>query len=269
VILMKNTDKGRSGQLTVSLSKPLEDTWGWSVGYTYTDATEVNPLTSSRAISNWSNIGVFDPNSDEAATSNYEIKDRIIASLQFRKAFFGDYNTTVSAFYEGRSGTPHSWRYLNDMNGDGYTNDLLYVPNGPGDVLFSGGATMETAFFDWLERNPDLARYRGQVAERNGSRNPWVNNIDIRISQELPGFFKGHKSEIWLDIMNVGNLINKDWGHIEYQSPYSDMRAVRFIGLDQATGKYVYNFDESAVYKRFLTDVESRWSLQLGYRYKF
>lgn len=269
VILMKNTDKGRSSQLTVSLSKPLEDTWGWMVGYTYTNATEVNPLTSSRAISNWSNIGVFDPNADEAATSNYEIRDRFIASLQFRKAFFGDYNTTVSAFYEGRSGTPHSWRYLNDMNGDGYTNDLLYVPSGPGDVLFSGGAAMETAFFDWLERNPDLARYRGQVAERNGSRNPWVNTVDIRISQELPGFFKGHKSEIWLDIMNVGNLINKDWGHIEYQSPYSDMRAVRFVGLDQATGKYVYNFDENAVYKRFLTDLESRWSLQLGYRYKF
>ena len=46
-------------------------------------------------------------------------------------------------------------------------------------------------------------------------------------------------------------------------------RAVRFVGLDQATGKYVYNFDESQVYKRFLTDPESRWSLQVGFRYSF
>lgn len=269
VILLKNTDKGRSSQFTVSLSKPLEDTWGWMVGYTYTDATEVNPLTSSRAISNWQNIGVFDPNDDVASTSNYEIKDRVTASLTFRKAFFGNYNTTITAFYEGRSGTPYSWRYLNDMNGDGYTNDLLYVPAGLGDVLFSGGAAMETSFFDWLKKNPELLGYQGRVAPRNSSRNPWVNNFDVRISQELPGFFKGHKSEIWLDIMNVGNLLNKDWGHIAYQSPYSDMRAVEFVGVDKATGKYVYNFDESKVYKRFLTDPESRWSLQVGFRYKF
>lgn len=269
VVLMKNTDKGRTAQFTVGLDKPLVDTWGWSLFYTYTNATEVNPLTSSRAISNWSNKAIFDPNEDVAATSNYEIRDRIVGTLSFRKAFFGDNDTTFSVFYEGRSGTPVSWRYLNDMNGDGYTNDLLYVPSGPGDVLFTGGAAMEASFFDWLSRNPSLARYSGDVAERNSDRNPWVNNFDVRISQELPGFFNGHKSEIWLDVMNIGNLINKDWGQIPYQTPYSDMRAVRFVGLDQATGKYVYNFDESQVYKRFLTDPESRWSLQVGFRYSF
>src|SRR5690606_1779897 len=261
VILMRNADGGRSAQFTVGLDKPLIDTWGWSLHYTYTDSTEINPLTSSRAISNWSNKGVFDPNDDAAATSNYEIKDRILATLQFRKAFFGDYNTIFSAIYEGRSGTPHGWRYLNDMNGDGYSNDLLYVPSDNGDVLFTGGAAMESAFFEWLNDTPDLARYRGGVAPRNSSRNPFVNNVDIRITQELPGFFEGHKSEIWLDVMNVGNLINKDWGRIAYQSPYSDMRAVRFVGVDEATGKYIYNFDRGQVYQRYLTDLESRWSV--------
>ena len=64
-------------------------------------------------------------------------------------------------------------------------------------------------------------------------------------------------------------MLNKDWGHIAYQSPYSDMRAVDFVGVDKDTGKYIYNFDESRVYKRFLTDLESRWSLQVGFRYKF
>jgi outer membrane receptor for ferrienterochelin and colicin len=269
VILMKNTDEGRSAQFTVGLDKPLIDSWGWSLAYTYTNATEVNPLTSSRAISNWSNKAVFDPNEAVAATSNYEIRDRFLGTVSFRKAFFGDNDTVFSLIYEGRSGTPVSWRYLNDMNGDGYTNDLLYVPGGPGDVLFTGGAEMEASFFDWLSRNPNLARYSGRVVERNSDRNPWVNNFDVRISQQLPGFFNGHKSEIWVDLMNVGNLINKDWGQIPYQSPYSDMRAVRFIGLDEATGKYVYNFDEAAVYKRFLTDPESRWSVQVGFRYSF
>lgn len=269
VILMKNTDKGRSTQLTVGLNKPLTEAWGWSLYYTYTDATEVSPLTSSRAISNWSNKAVFHPNEDVAATSNYEIQDRISGTLTFRKAFFGDNDTTFSLVYEGRSGTPHSWRYLNDMNGDSYTNDLLYIPNGPGDVIFTGGAAMEQAFFEWLNDNPELLRYAGRTTPRNGFRNPWVNNFDLRISQKLPGFFKGHKSEIWLDVMNVGNLINEDWGRITYQSPYSDMRAVQFAGVDQATGKYKYNFNPNSVWNPAITDFESRWSLQLGVRYEF
>ena len=157
------------------------------------------------------------------------------------------------------------------MNGDGYVNDLLYVPNGFGDVLFSGGATMEQAFFDWLSENPDLKRYAGGPAERNGSRNGWVNTFDLRISQELPGFFDGHKSEIWLDVMNVGNLLNKDWGRIEEQSPFSDLRAVNFVGIDQASGKYIYDFNRSRVWSPALYDNkgQSRWALQLGFRYKF
>ncbi|WP_448243440.1 TonB-dependent receptor [Pseudoxanthomonas mexicana] len=276
VLLMKNTDNGRSAQLTVGLSKPLVDTWGWSLNYTYTNATEVSPLTSSRAISNWSNKAVFDPNSDEAATSNYEIRDRITGSVQFRKAFFGDYNTIFSVFYEGRSGAPHSWRYVNDMNGDGYTNDLLYIPEAAGDVIFTGGAAMEAAFFEWVTAN-GLEGYRGDVVERNSQRNSWVNQFDLRVSQELPGFFKGHKSEIWLDVMNVGNLINKDWGRIQYNSGYSDRGAVFFQGVDPATGKYVYNFNAdpvsssnpNGVTSEAWTDWESRWSLQLGFRYKF
>ncbi|KAF1686157.1 Oar protein [Pseudoxanthomonas broegbernensis] len=269
VVLMTNTGNGRSTQFTVGLNKPLVQDWAWSLHYTYTDATEVSPLTSSRAISNWSNKAVFDPNSDVAATSNYEIKDRITGSLTFRKAFFGDYDTTFSAFYEGRSGVPHSWRYRNDMNGDGYSNDLLYVPGGPGDVIFSGGVAMEQAFFEWLGRHPDLARYRGGVAARNGSRNPWVNSLDIRVSQELPGFFRGHKSEIWLDVLNVGNLIDKNWGRIDYASPYGDRTVVDFVGVDQATGKYVYNFNPDSISAIPVTDWESRWSVQVGFRYKF
>ncbi|WP_407354404.1 carboxypeptidase regulatory-like domain-containing protein [Luteimonas sp. R10] len=271
VILMKNTDKGSSQQFTFSLSRPLIENWAWSLGYTYTRATEVSPLTSSRAISNWSNKAIFDPNEDVAARSNYEIRDRVIGTVTFEKAFFGDYKTNFTVLYEGRSGRPYSWRFLNDMNGDGYTNDLLYVPNGPGDVLFSGGAAMEQAFFEWLSENPELQSHAGGPAARNGSRNDWVNTFDLRISQELPGFFDGHKSEIWLDVMNVGNLLNKDWGQIYDQSPYSDLRAVNFVGIDEATGKYVYNFDRDRVWEPGLYDDtgQSRWALQLGFRYKF
>jgi len=278
VILLRNTDKGSGQQFTFSFNKPLINNWAWSLGYTYTRGTDVSPLTSSRAISNWNSRAIFDPNENVASRSSYEIRDRVIGTLTFDKAFFGDYKTNFTVFYEGRSGRPHSWRFMNDMNGDGYVNDLLYVPSGPGDVLFGRrnddgvfvqDAAMEQAFFDFLAAHPDLQRYAGGVAERNASRNGWINTFDIRISQELPGFFSGHKSEIWLDVMNVGNLINKDWGRIVEQSPFSDLRTVNFVGLDEETGKYMYNFNgawEPALYDN---EGQSRWALQLGFRYKF
>ena len=275
VILLKNTGKGESQQLTVSLSRPMQENWSWMVGYTYTHSTEVSPLTSSRAISNWNGRMIYDPNEEVAARSNYEIRDRLSGVLTWQKAFFGDYKTTASLFYEGRSGKPYSWGYRNDANGDGYTNDLFYVPSGPGDVIFTGGAAMEQAFFEWLDKNPDLSRYGGRVVPRNSGTSKWVNNFDIRLSQELPGFFKGHKSELWLDIINVGNLIDKDWGEV-YEVGFPLNRGVAlFQGVDAATGKYRYNFDPNLVTAEGLYDNQdqtkgiSRWQLQLGFRYKF
>lgn len=278
VLLLDTTDKGRTRQFTASLSKPFSEgsDWSWTLGYTYTDAKEVSALTSSTATSGWNNNYVFQANDDALSTSRYEIKDRISGALNWKHKFFGDYETRVGLFYEGRSGRPYSWVYSNDMNGDSRSyNDLFYVPSGPGDVIFSGGEAMEQSFFEWLSRNPELQRYAGGVAPQNSGRASWVNTFDIRITQELPGFFKGHKSEIWLDIFNVGNLLNKDWGEIYDYGFYADQGVARFVGVDQTTGKYIYNFTNptSASYANadadgFNTGV-SQWSLQLGFRYKF
>ena len=281
VILLKNTDKGSSQQFTASLTKPLVENWSWMAGYTYTRATEVSPLTSSRAISNWNGRMVFDPNEEVAARSNYEIRDRFSAALTWQKAFFGDHKTTASVFYEGRTGKPYSWAFSNDANGDGYINDLFYVPAGPGDVQFVGGPAMEQAFFDWLAENPELQAYAGSVVPRNGSRSKWINTFDVRFSQELPGFFNGHKSEIWLDVINIGNLINKDWGQV-YEVGFPLRRGVaQYRGMNPATGKYIYNFvnapgtSANTVGAIDLYDNQdqtkgiSRWQLQLGFRYKF
>ena len=271
VTVARPTSKGRGEQLTVSLAKPKIETWSWSLAYTFTSSEEVNPLTSSQAISNWANSYRLNHNENVSANSIYAIRDRFSATLGWEKKFFGDYKTSVAAFYEGRSGRPFSYSFVNDANGDGRTNDLLYVPTGPGDVIFTGGAAMESAFFEYLGRNPQLARFAGDSATPNSGRSPFVNNIDIRVSQELPGFFEGHKSEIWIDILNFGNLLNKDWGRIEEVGfPYGK-GIVTYAGIDQATGKYRYNFNEANIRDLTLRDRigESRWALQVGFRYKF
>jgi hypothetical protein len=203
--------------------------------------------------------------------------------LNWRHSFFGDYKTEIGLVYEGRSGRPFSYVYFNDVNGDNRTaNDLFYVPSGPGDVLFgtlsSAGVfianpAMETAFFEWLNEHPELSRYKGSTTPQNAGRADWVNTFDVRFSQELPGFFKGHKSEIWMDIQNVGNLINKDWGHIYDYGFFANQRVLSSPGI--YNGQYVYTFTNpdaptvaNADADGFNTGV-SQWSVQLGFRYKF
>lgn len=283
IYLIDNTDKGKTSQFTVSLTKPFSESsdWSWTLGYTYTHATEVGPLTSSTASSGWAYQYAFDVNSNTETTSRYEIKDRISGSLDWKHKFFGDYETRIGLVYEGRSGRPFSYVFANDFNGDGRTyNDLFYVPNG--DVLFgsvsSAGrftpdAAMAANFNAWLAAHPELAKYAGSYAPANGFRSGFVNTFDVRISQELPGFYKGHKSQIWLDIQNVGNLINKDWGHIVDYGFYADASVARLAGI--YNGQYVYNYTGTSQPTAANSDADgfnvgvSQWSLQVGFRYQF
>ena len=277
-IVIRNTDKGSARQLTVALSKPMVENWGWMVGYTHTDATEFSPATSSQNSSNWNNTLVFNTNQPVGYDSRYAIRDRFTAALTWQADLFGDNTTSVGVFYEGRSGRPFSYIYYNDVNGDSAsTNDLFYVPNGPGDVLWTGGAEMEQAFFDWMaESAPELYRYQGQVAPANAFRAQWTNTFDVRVSQEIPAFFDGHKAEIALDIMNFGNLLNKDWGQINDYGFYSTRRVANYAGVDPETGKYIYNFtgrtDNEQIQEVNGDNINtgvSRWSAMLTFRYKF
>lgn len=279
VMVAHNTSKGDAKALTLSLSKPMnsESHWAWTAGYTFTDATQVSPMASSQNTSNWNGTTVFQVNENVASTSRYAIRDRITGMLTYSNTFFGDNRTTVGLFYEGRSGLPFSYIYYNDINGDGaLTNDLFYVPTGRGDVLFTGGAAMEDSFFAWLEQHPDLARYAGQVVPANSGRAGFVNNFDLRLSQQVPAFFEGHKAELTLDVMNVGNLLNKKWGLIEDYGFYQTMRVANYSGIDPATGKYVYTFsgdtDTPAIQEnnndKGNTGV-SRWSVMATLKYSF
>ncbi|WOB49792.1 TonB-dependent receptor [Xanthomonas hydrangeae] len=268
-LIARPTDKGGSESFTVGLNKPFNGgDWSWGLYYTYTDADEVSGLTSSTSGSQLGNNAVFQANENVASTAAYEVKNSILGTLNWKHAFFGDYETKLGLIYQGRNGRPYSYTFDNDANGDGRLNDLLYIPAGRGDVLF-GSAAEEQAFWSYIEGNEYLAARRGQVAERNGARNSWINQFDLHIEQEIPGFFKDNKASVWLDVMNVGNLLNKKWGRVE-EYGFPGMRGVaEYGGIDAASGKYVYRFntpDQSTVYDdRGI----SRWALQLGFRYQF
>ena len=271
VLLARETSLGGGDALTLSIGKPASAGFGWNLAYTMTNAKEVSPLTSSVSNSNWLNRNIFNPNEVVLQNSNYLVKDRISGNLTWAKAFVGSYKTSVGVFYEGRRGKPYSWTFINDMNGDGVSgNDLMYIPSAPGtgEVEFRGGATEEAKFWDIVNANPALAGAKGGVVGRNNQFAPWVNNFDVRLSQELPAWTRKHRASLTLDILNFGNLLNKKWGRIDEIGFPSNRSFVNYGGIN-AAGKYVYSLGSTEDFVTRQAAGESQWAVQVTLKYEF
>ena len=280
VLVARKTGQGEGNVVTLQLSRPMTKGLGYSMAYTRTDATEVSPLTSSVANSNFNGRSVFNPNEEVASNSSYLVKDRVNASVSWAKKFFGNYNTRFGMFYEGRSGKPFSWTVNNDLNGDGLAgNDLMYVPSafGSGEVVFRGDSASSQAnerrFWDIVDANDALKKAAGGVIGRNTDFAPWTNSVDLRISQEIPGLFARNKAVFSLDFLNFGNMLNKKWGRIDevgFQSNGGQARSfVDYGGLD-ASGKYIYIVrPEVENLNVRQAKGESQWAVQATLKYEF
>ncbi len=283
-INLANTHRGKGDSLALSLKKPFSSDWTGMFAFTWSRTTEVNPGTSSTASSNYGKNYIVNPNEDVASPSNYSIPRRVLASLNWRHSFFGDYATSASILYDGHNAAPYSWTFGNDANGDGLTNDLVYIPE-PGQVEFREGTSPEkiAQFYDYIERNDYLRDHQGGIAGRNGDRAGWINQIDLSFSQEIPGIFKGNKGIVKLDVYNFTNLLNKHWG-IEKRVDFPGGRPLAdYYGVNTATGKYIYdisgsnytdangNYSPRAIptYVNNGDDLAQRWSVLLTVKYTF
>lgn len=281
VLMAAETNGGAGNAVTLSLTSPRKAGLDWQLAYTRTFATEVSPLTSSVANSNFNARSIFNPNEDVAANSAYLVKDRINAAFNWSPTLLaGKYKTTFGLFYEGRSGKPYSWTYRNDINGDGISgNDLMYVPSGPqsGQVVFLGDTATnhpnEDRFWSIVNLEQSLSDAKGGVVKRNDAFSEFVNTFDLRISQEVPGFTAKHKGVFTFDILNVGNLINKNWGRTNEMAFGSSggqtRKFVNYVGIN-SEGKYIYQVAPS-IDDLTLRQVkgESQWALQMTLRYEF
>jgi len=295
VMLLKNTSEGYQANLTGMLQKPLNQGEDFmknldlTLSYTYTKAEDVNSVTSSQAVSQVR----FNPTSDvynpKLATSDFEIKHRVMASASyvvdwadFLNMIPSGYNSTFSFFLESRSGAPYSYTYNGDVNGDGFAeNDLMYVPKNQNEIALVrvSGSTVTAApqsdydaLFSLIKNDDYLNENKGKILPRNGGNLSWVSFIDFRFAQEIPiPELEGNKFEFTLDIMNVANLINKDWG---VSDQLVNGRFLRYRGK-QATSatvhpdKQVFSFDTPYTTPYQKNDSQSRYYIQIGARYTF
>ncbi len=271
VYKLTNSSKGGGKDFTISLRKPMKKNWEASLSVTHSDYTEVSPSTSSTAVSNYNNRAVFNPNEDVDSTSNTNIKDRVVLMATRKFEFIKGYPTTVAAVYEARTGHPYSWVFYGDANGDGFTfNDLLYVPSGENDSRVRWTSTTERDNFFAFARSNGLMKYANGVAPRNSETSPWTQTMDLKFTQKI-SIYKNLSTELYLNVINIGNMLNKKWGLLE-EVPFSYKRAVVGATYDAVLNQYVYTFNTTTLNPVPITardTPESRWQVQAGARISF
>ncbi len=271
VLYLTNSNKGDGQFFTLSLRRPMKNKWAWSAAYTRSSATEVSPMTSSVALSNYTNRAVYNPNEDVASTSNTEIKDRIVLTLTREFEFIPKFKTTVSAIYQGRTGHTYSWVFRGDANGDGITfNDLFYMPSGPDDPKVTWASNTERDNFFTFANANGLMKYAGQTVPRNSETSPWQQTIDLKIVQQIPLYGK-LKGELFCNIINFWNLIDDNWG-LQEEVPFAYRRAIVGAVFNSTTNKWVYVHNANTLDGVPITVNDtpvSRWQAQLGVRLKF
>ena len=150
--------------------------------------------------------------------------------------------------------------------------------NADGSVKYSIAA-QQAAYDQLVSNDPYLRKHKGQYAERNSAVTPWYNRIDMRFLQDFfvkTGSVK-HTLQFSVDVLNLPNLLNKDWGIKQYTALGSATtftnNPLTFKAID-ATGQPTYTlaeFNKQLITTPFQKDIStfSTWGMQLGLRYIF
>jgi len=269
VIYLKNTNEGFQYSLSFSLQRRLPNNGFIQGAYNYGGAQDVNSGSSSQARSNfqYNHIGI-DANRPSLTASNQDIRHRIGIGVSYVLDLLKKHPTTLTVFYNGRSGRAYSSRFYDDENNDGSLyNDLIYVPRSEDEIILTGGTWADLNAY--IEGDEGLSKYRGQIIPRNASYEPWYHRADFRLLQDfsIPGL-EGHKLQFSWDIQNFLNLFNSSWGKYQYVY-YRGDAPMSYGGVDSATGKPKYAFLKTGT-NRYDTDIMlSRWQMQFGIRYIF
>jgi len=186
--VLTNSSKGNESEsLSVSLFKAFDFGLDMRLGYAWTDAKDVNPMTSSVAFSNYTNRTFFDPEEEVLSTSNYNVEHRFTAVLNYTTELFANYETRFSLFAQSNSGTPYS----------------IVLPEFEGQLAYG--------FTPYFEGDVVLV----EPGTRNKQDGSWWTKADLRITQEFPGLTPEHRGSAFIIIDNVTNLLNDDWGVME------------------------------------------------------
>jgi hypothetical protein len=284
---LTNASEGYQYSLTAQLTRNFNNGLSGMLAYTYTEAKDLTANPGSAASSAWSsNTSVYSLNDPGLSWSNFATPHKIIGNVSYRIEYAKNFATTVSVVYQGFNQGRWSYTYATDLNGDGNSSDLMYVPASATEFTFAtyNGMTpqqQQDAFWEYVNRNEYLSSKKGAYVQRYGEVQPWLDRFDVKLLQDIfSSFGTGRKYtlQISLDMLNVGNLINDNWGAYAYNplASYENVRPLRVATRGTATAAPTYTLNatslddfanKSTISKNISTS--STWGMLLGIRLIF
>jgi hypothetical protein len=283
-----NGDDGANyWSITAQLRKHFNFGLNVSASYTHSRARSygdgIGDQVTSAYKTNTYSVGMI--NEHELGYGTYVAPDRLLINLDYRIEYGKHFASRFDLLYEGSqlgfvgsySYSRYSYTFDSCVTGDGGANSLLYIPASrealeKWNFTDSGTYTAEQQkddFWAYIEQDSYLSSRKGKYTERGGAVMPWHHQVDFKFTQQ---FFVNTRSgkrnviEFGVDIQNLPNLLNKDWG------TYKQVNSTSLLKYTAKTDSFQFNKSNNQVltdtYKTY-ESLYSTWRVMFSLRYRF
>lgn len=235
--VLENTNKGYgySASATVNMT-PIPEV-NIMAAYTHTASKEITSMPGSNAESAFTYVPtVAGPNYIDLHNAINVIPDRFIASVTHND-HCGNHFSLIYETWRGSSN--YSYMLSNDMNGDGYAYDAVYIPTDAqvknGDFRFVSDDDRDR-FMAFVHKDKYLSKHQGKYAEAYSVYSPWVHRVDFSYKHDFK--VKAGKTtnilQLGFDIKNLLNLFNSNWGVMKIFNPAisTEAKILKYEGAD-------------------------------------
>lgn len=275
--MLENTSKGYGWSGNVTLNAQPTDWLSLMAAYTHTVSKEITGMPGSAAESAFTYVPTVEgPNNIKLHNSQYVTPDRIIASATAHDKSGNHFSLIYETW---RGGYNYSYMMVNDMNGDGYNYDAIYVPTDKqvNDNEFRFVSEDDkTRFMAYVHKDDYLKNRQGKYAEAYSVYSPWVHRVDFSYKHDFKVNVANtaHTLQLSFDIKNLMNLFNSSWGVAKYLNPEigSEARILKFEGVDaQGYSTYSTPASISGSTKTWVPyhSIDQCWYASIGIKYIF
>ena len=274
--VLENTHRGYGWSATASINmEPVKGLY-LSAAYTHTASKEITGMPGSNASSVLNYMGTVNgPNDPGLHNSQYVTPDRFFANLSYSDKCGNHFGIIYETW---RGGDNYSYMTQNDINGDGYNYDLIFIPTDEqvanGDFRFVSPEDADR-FLDYVHNDKYLSKHQGEYAEAYSVYSPWVHRIDFSYKHDFKVRIGKSVNTLQLsfDLKNALNLFNSNWGVSKYMNPdLGEGRILKYEGVDKegyATFSTAKAYSGTTETWQRLHSIGQCWYASVGIRYMF
>jgi outer membrane receptor for ferrienterochelin and colicin len=295
ILVNYNDGVGRAFSVNFDVDQRVTETTSLRGSYTYTTSYDNSSYSCCTASAGFTNpaVGAYGPNdigtigdTDKAWGPSDHVRNHTFVLSGRTEIPFG---FQLSTIWRLQSGRPWSPEQSGDLNADGRRfrdRPFIFHPDELPLVATGETAAQQRALYaQYLDDNPCVGDYVGQIIPRNTCRQPWFNKLDVRLRRVIPTA-RAQRAELEIDLFNVFNglgyllaptrheledgTVRKEstWGRYHTVSG-SARNLIEPRGFDASTGTILYQVPGRFGEPTHFSGLIMQFQAQVGVRYRF